>query len=113
MFHTESERRGKFCQEMTPDQKIEFIDGEVILHSGGTRELAASHHDMAAVQMWIKLNIRGRIPLHDAAHGFVAGRRTKSNAIPHVRREVVVNADLEDFFPSITFPRVKGTFHEL
>lgn len=29
----ERERRMKFYQEMTPDQKIEFIDGEVILHS--------------------------------------------------------------------------------
>lgn len=29
----ERERREKFYEEMTPDQKIEFIDGEVILHS--------------------------------------------------------------------------------
>jgi len=81
--------------------------------SGGTRELAAPHHDMARCQMWIKLNILDRIPLHEAAHGFVAGRGTMSNAVPHVRREVVVNADLKDFFPTITFPRVKGIFQEL
>lgn len=29
----ERERRHKFYEEMTPEQKIEFIDGEVILHS--------------------------------------------------------------------------------
>lgn len=29
----ERERRQKFYDEMTPEQKIEFIDGEVILHS--------------------------------------------------------------------------------
>ncbi len=29
----ERERRERFYEEMTPDQKIEFIDGEVILHS--------------------------------------------------------------------------------
>src|SRR4029079_11661853 len=47
------------------------------------------------------------------AHGFVPGRSTMSNAVPHVRRDVVVNADLKEFFPTISFPRVKGVFQEL
>lgn len=29
----EKERRQRFYEEMTPEQKVEFIDGEVILHS--------------------------------------------------------------------------------
>ena len=33
LIREESQRRAKFYEEMTPDQKIEFIDGEVILHS--------------------------------------------------------------------------------
>src|SRR5262249_45514445 len=45
--------------------------------------------------------------------GFVPGRSTMSNAVPHVNRHVVLNADLKDFFPSITFPRVKGVFQAL
>jgi retron-type reverse transcriptase len=81
--------------------------------SGGTRELAAPHRDMARCQDWIRVNILDRVPLHDAAHGFVAGRSTVSNATPHLGRAVVVNADLRDFFPSITFPRVKGVFQQL
>jgi len=36
-----------------------------------------------------------------------------SNAAPHVGRAVVINLDLKDFFPSITFRRVKGLFHAL
>jgi RNA-directed DNA polymerase len=94
-------------------QVTHYVRFSIAKKSGGTRELAAPHRDMAAVQMWIKLNILDRIPLHDAAHGFVAGRSTMSNAVPHVRQEVVVNADLKDFFPTITFPRVKGIFQEL
>jgi RNA-directed DNA polymerase len=81
--------------------------------SGGTRELAAPHRHLARCQLWIKQTILDRLPLHDAAHGFVAGRGTMSNAVPHVRRDVVVNADLKEFFPTITFPRVKGIFQEL
>ena len=32
-IHAERQRRTKFYEEMTPEQKIEFIDGEVVLHS--------------------------------------------------------------------------------
>lgn len=90
-----------------------YIRFTVPKKSGGTRELAAPHRHMARSQLWIKMAILDRIALHDAAHGFVAGRGTMSNAVPHVRREVLVNADLKDFFPSITFPRVKGIFQQL
>ena len=51
--------------------------------------------------------------MRDCAHGFIKGRNIMSNAVPHVRRDAVVNADLKDFFPSITFPRVKGIFEAL
>jgi retron-type reverse transcriptase len=81
--------------------------------SGGVRELAAPHHDLATAQRWILINILEHLPLHDAAHGFVRTRGTMSNAVPHVRRATVNNLDLKDFFPSITFPRVKGIFQGL
>ena len=47
------------------------------------------------------------------AHGFVEKRSTVTNARPHVGKDVVVNLDLKDFFPSITFPRVRGLFESL
>jgi RNA-directed DNA polymerase len=81
--------------------------------SGGQRMLAAPQPELAATQEWILTNILEKIPTHDAAHGFVAGRSTVSNATPHVNRDVVVNTDLRDFFPSITFPRVAGLFRQL
>ncbi|MEO6437035.1 MAG: reverse transcriptase domain-containing protein [Tepidisphaeraceae bacterium] len=81
--------------------------------SGGTRLLAAPMPELAAAQEWILVNVLGKVPTHSAAHGFVAGRSTVSNATPHVDRDVLVNTDLEDFFPSITLPRVAGLFREL
>jgi len=71
------------------------------------------HHALAATQQWILMHILEKIPTHDAAHGFVLGRGTMTNATPHVGRATVINLDLKDFFPSITFPRVKGIFQEL
>lgn len=90
-----------------------YVRFQVPKKSGGTRELAAPHRDMARCQEWIRTHILDRVPLHDAAHGFVARRNTVTNATPHLQRAAVVNADLKDFFPSITFPRVKGVFQQL
>jgi retron-type reverse transcriptase len=90
-----------------------YIRFTVPKRSGGTRALFAPHADLAATQSWILDNILAKIPLHAAAHGFVAGRSTVTNAAAHVGRDVVVNADLTDFFPTITFPRVRGLFQML
>jgi retron-type reverse transcriptase len=90
-----------------------YVRFQVPKKSGGMRELSAPHRDLAAAQQWILMHILEKIPTHDAAHGFVPGRSTMSNAVPHVGRASVVNLDLKDFFPSITFPRVKGIFQGL
>jgi RNA-directed DNA polymerase len=90
-----------------------YVRFQIPKKSGGTRELAAPHRQLASCQQWIRTMILDRVALHDAAHGFVAGRSTLTNATPHLDRAAVVNADLKDFFPTITFPRVKGVFQQL
>ena len=45
-----------------------------------------------------------------AVHGFKRKRSIISNARQHRRRRWVFNLDLEDFFPSINFGRVRGFF---
>lgn len=69
-----------------------YVGFQIPKKSGGTRELAAPHRDMAGCQDWIRVNILDRIALHDAAHGFVATRSTLTNATPHVQKATVVNA---------------------
>ena len=90
-----------------------YVRFQVPKKSGGMRQLAAPHVSLAAAQRWILINILEKLPTHAAAHGFVPGRSTMSNAVPHVNRAAVINLDLKDFFPSISFPRVKGIFQEL
>jgi len=68
---------------------------------------------LAAAQRWIFENILLKLPMHPAAHGFIKGRSIRTNAAPHVGKQVVVNADLKDFFPTITFHRVRGAFEQL
>ena len=90
-----------------------YISFEVPKKSGGVRRLSSPHREMRHCQDWIFAHILAKVPTHDAAHGFVRSRSTLTNAEQHVGQEVVVNADLSDFFPTITFPRVQGMFHEL
>ena len=44
------------------------------------------------------------------AHGFKPGFSTATNATNHRNRRWVFNTDLQDFFPSINFGRVRGFF---
>ena len=86
---------------------------EIPKRSGGTRLLSAPHSSLAAAQRWILEHILERLAFDEPAHGFVKGRSTVTNARPHVGRDVVVNLDLENFFPSINFARVRGLFQSL
>ncbi|MBT2501038.1 reverse transcriptase family protein [Curtobacterium sp. ISL-83] len=52
----------------------------------------------------------GALPVHDAAHGFVAGRSAVTGAAEHVGRQVVVTVDLTAFFASVTAGSVFGVF---
>lgn len=42
------------------------------------------------------------VPLHDAAHGFVAERSPLTNATVHFGARYIMNMDVKDFFPSIS-----------
>lgn len=93
--------------------RVHYVNFTVPKKSGGVRTLAAPHQKLAAAQRWIFENVLQKVPPHDAANGFVTGRSVVTNAQPHVGTDVVVNVDLKDFFPSITFYRVEGLFRSL
>lgn len=81
--------------------------------TGGVRHISAPKPALAAAQQWIHDQILRLLPTTEAAHGFVQGRSTLSNAQPHIAQALLCNLDLRDFFPSIRFARVRGIFHSL
>lgn len=81
--------------------------------TGGERLISAPHKKLKAAQHWILTNILEPLALAEHAHGFVPGRSTVSNALPHLGASVVVNVDLKDFFPTVTYRRVKGLYRKL
>jgi retron-type reverse transcriptase len=90
-----------------------YVYFEVPKRTGGTRLLSAPHDDLKKAQRWILESILETLPVTAAAHGFVPDRSVVTNARAHVGRDVVVNCDLKDFFPTITFPRVRGVFEAI
>jgi hypothetical protein len=79
----------------------------------GFRLISAPMPRLKKVQTWILTNILEKINLHTAAHGFVQSRSIVSNAQPHIGADVVINMDLKNFFPTLSYKRVKGIFQSL
>lgn len=94
-------------------ERTHYVTFEIPKRSGGQRVISAPHKELAQAQEWILRNILDKLPTEGAAHGFIKKRSTVTNAAPHLKRDLVVNLDLKDFFPSITFPRVRGVFRRL
>jgi RNA-directed DNA polymerase len=77
---------------------------------GSDREICAPKKQLRWVQRRILSEILDRVPAHGAAHGFVRGRSTVTNAAQHQGAELLLKFDLMDFFPTIHYFRVIGLF---
>lgn len=75
---------------------------------GSQRLISAPKPDLKAVQRWIAHEITEHLPVHGAAHGFLTGRSILTNARVHANPRIVVKLDIKDFYPTVTWRRVKG-----
>jgi len=86
--------------------------------SGGTRLIHAPTDKLKLVQMKLSMLLQDCVDEIDnssnladqVAHGFKRNRSIITNARKHRNRRYVFNIDLESFFPSINFGRVRGFF---
>jgi hypothetical protein len=84
---------------------------------GGERNIAAPKSVLKNAQRKILDGILSKVPVSDYAHGFLQGKSVLSGAKAHMADKpygentgLLINMDLEDFFPTITFERVRGMF---
>ena len=80
--------------------------------NGTERAIWAPMPKLKAAQHWILHHIVERLLVHGAAHGFLAGRSTLTNARAHTGAKIVLKMDIENFFPTVTVRRVKGIFRK-
>ena len=83
---------------------------EIPKRNGLPRTILAPHRTVKILQRKLLQALSLVYRAHPAAHGFVPKHSILTNARPHQGKRFVLNVDLEDFFPSITFPRVRGLF---
>ena len=83
---------------------------EIPKRNGLPRTILAPHRTVKILQRKLLRALSLVYRAHPAAHGFVPKHSILTNARPHQGKRFVLNVDLEDFFPSITFPRVRGVF---
>ncbi len=89
---------------------VEYRRFSIAKRSGGGREIAAPSEGLKRLQRRILRRLLNGLPTHPAATGFQRGRSIVENAVPHVGQAVVVNVDLEEFFPSTGGDRVYRLF---
>jgi RNA-directed DNA polymerase len=77
---------------------------------GSFRPLLAPKRRLKAAQTWILRNLLDRVPPSREAHGFASGRSIATHAAAHVGRDVVLHADLKDFFHRFTLRDVTRLF---
>jgi len=105
------ERRGHGHATKTPLQH--YCYACVSKPGGKPRLIEAPKPRLKAIQRRILREILYAVPVHSAAHGFVAGRSCLSGAQVHAGERMVATFDLAQFFPSIGLPRIHGIFRSL
>jgi hypothetical protein len=72
------------------------------------RIIAGPKPRLKEIQRRILRHVLEPIPVHEAAHGCVRGRSVASAVGPHAGAAVVIRADLEAYFPTVSAGRVWG-----
>lgn len=88
------------------DERLRHYRYTWVAKPGGGRLLEAPKPRLKAIQRQVLDEVLAPIPVHDAAHGFRAGRGVHTSVAPHVGRDTVVHLDLEAFFVSVGVGRV-------
>ncbi len=100
-----------YTQKLSP--KIHYVHFKMAKKTGGFRAISAPKPQLKRLQYWILENILNKVAVSQEAHGFVSNKSIVTNAMPHIGKAVVINCDLENFFPTLGYPRVKGLFRSL
>lgn len=104
----------RFLAFQRPVSKVnQYHNYYVPKKSGGKRLISAPKPKLKATQNWIKEHILDKIEANQNVHGFVKDRSILTNAEPHQNKNLVISLDLKNFFPTISYKRVKGLFQKL
>lgn len=90
------------------EEKYEVF--QIKKRNGGIRQICAPISGIKRLQKNLSIILNHLHSPKFCAHGYVKERSIITNAQVHVKKRIVINIDLKDFFPSINFGRVRGLF---
>jgi len=94
--------------ERHADTPLRHYRWTVLPKRNGVRLVAAPKPRLKEIQRRLLRHVLVPVPLHALAHGGVRGRSVRTALAPHAGARIVIRADLEAFFSSISAPRIYG-----
>jgi RNA-directed DNA polymerase len=87
-----------------------YLEFEIKKRNGGIRKITAPNRGVKLIQSRLNKILQLIFPEKSCVHGFTLNKSIITNAKVHVKQKYLVNIDLENFFPTINFGRVRGLF---
>lgn len=90
------------------DMRQHYREFTIPKKNGGVRTILAPGEKLKTLQVRIAKRLSRMYKPRKSAKAFIDGSSIVHNAVPHCSKKFVFNIDLQDFFTSITFARVRG-----
>ena len=98
------------CYQRDVATNLSYSHFTINKRNGEPRQIWSPIPRLKFVQRWILDKILNNLMTHGAAHGFVRGKSIVTNAAVHSNSDILIKLDVKDFFPSVSWRRVKGVF---
>ena len=101
------------CYERGASEVDHYDRFEIPKRSGGTRLISSPKAKMRKAQLWVNENILKNLEPSKYCYAFRPEISIVDNAKQHLNKALILKCDIKDFFPTITFNRVRGYFEYL
>ncbi len=100
----------KFLKYVLYVKKDKYYDFKIPKKNGDFRSISSPCRELKYIQRQLLKFFEKEYSFLDCQHGFIKGRSCVTNAKLHVGKRFVLNGDIEHFFDTIHFGRVRGIF---
>ncbi|MCV3206672.1 reverse transcriptase domain-containing protein [Mesorhizobium sp. YC-39] len=91
-------------------ESLRYKEFSISKRNGEARVISRPINGIRFIQTQLSNHLYSFYDPGTAVHGFAKGRSIVTNAKAHLRRKWILNIDIEGFFDSINFGRVRGLF---
>lgn len=100
----------EFIHKLVFSPDLYYKEAYIPKKNGDVRTLNIPALELKYIQRWILDNILSKIKISEFATGFCNNCSIVDNARYHINKDCIINIDIKDFFPSISFERVFRIF---